>query len=99
MAYNRLRRSLTKGNLWIYILATLEEGQATPGEIRKKVKSRHGFAPAPITFYSVLYKLKREGLVQRTSDEFRTAYGVTGAGRAELVRARDLLDRVRRGVT
>ena len=99
VAYEHLRQSLTRNNLWVYILSALEDGPATPGEIRKKVQSRHGFAPAAITFYSVLYKLRREGLVQRTSEEFRTAYGVTAAGRAELARARELLEKVKKSVT
>ena len=98
MAYQHLKESLTRNNLWIYILSTLEEGPATPGEIRKKVLARYGFSPAAITFYSVLYKLRSEGLVQRKSDEFRSAYDVTSAGRAELVKAGELLEKVRRGL-
>jgi len=98
VAYEHLKDSLTRGNLWIYVLSALDAGPATPGEIKKKVQSRHGFSPATITFYSVLYKLRREGLVHRSSDEFRSAYEVTPDGKAALARARDLLEKVRKTV-
>ncbi len=98
MAYDHLKESLTRGNLWVYILATLESGRASPGEIKEKVQSRYGFSPAKITFYTVLYKLRKEGLVARASREFRSAYEVTAAGRAELSKASDLLDKVRKGL-
>ena len=99
MAVEHLKQSLTRGNLWIYILSTLEAGPASPGEISRKVQARYGFSPAKITFYSVLYKLRREGLVERTSDEFRAAYKVTPGGRSELARAREILDEVRKSVS
>jgi DNA-binding PadR family transcriptional regulator len=99
LALEHLRESLTRNNLWIYVLSALEEGPASPGEIRKKVQARHDFAPAAITFYTVLYKLRKEGLVQRKSDEFRSAYEVTAAGRAELAKAGELLERVRKSVS
>lgn len=98
MAYEHLKESLTRSNLWIYILATLESGPASPGEIKKKVQSRYGFSPAKITFYTVLYKLRKEGLVARASRAFRSAYELTSAGRAELSRAGELLDEVRKGL-
>ena len=99
MAYAHLKESLTRNNLWIYVLSALEEGPASPGEIRKKVQAEHDFSPAAITFYSVLYKLRKEGLVQRKSDEFRSAYEVTAAGRAELSKAVELLEKVRKSVS
>lgn len=99
MAYEHLRESLTRGNLWVYILSVLESGPASPSEIKKKVTARYGFSPAGITFYSVLYRLRREGLVQRKSDEFRSAYAVTASGRSELVRALDLLERIRKNLS
>jgi DNA-binding PadR family transcriptional regulator len=81
-----LRSSLTRGNLWLYVLAELRLGDATPGEIRKRVGEKHGFNPAAITFYSVIYKLRREGLVKRSSENFRSAYSITPKGRQELAK-------------
>ncbi len=98
MAYAHLRESLTKGNLWIYILAELQAGAAGPKEIKVRVQKVHGFSPATITFYSVLYKLRREGLVKRSSDAFRSTYEVTTKGTDELARAKSLIDGVGRSI-
>ncbi len=96
MAFEHLRGSLTRGNLWLYLLRALEAGPATPVELKSIVEQRHGFTPATITFYSVIYKLRREGLVRRSTEEFRSAYEITDKGRAELARARELLEKASR---
>lgn len=98
MAFEHLRGSLTKGNLWLYILSELARGDASPGEIRRKVEGRHGFVPAPITFYAVTYRLAREGLVRRSSDEFRSKYSITPKGKSELSRAIEYLESVKEGL-
>ena len=99
MALEHLRHTLTKGNLWLYILSELAKGDATPAELRVRVVRRHGFSPAVITFYSVLYKLRKEGLVVKASGKFRSAYSITQKGKAELVLAgtalQDTVDRIR----
>jgi DNA-binding PadR family transcriptional regulator len=94
MAYEHLRDSVTKGNLWLYILSTLEAGNASPNRVKELVKERFEFTAASITFYSVLYRLRREGLVKKSSAQFRSAYEVTQKGREELERARKLLREV-----
>ena len=91
MALEHLRESITKGNLWLYILKALEDRPSTPVEAKAAVKRAHSFAPATITFYSVLYKLRREGLVRKSSDSFRSSYEITDKGKTELVRAKALL--------
>ena len=99
MAYDRLRDALTRGNLWLYILAALEEGPATPVELKSFVGSRHGFEPATITFYSVLYKLRREGLVRKSSSAYRSTYEITHRGTQEMARGRELLRSTEQGLT
>jgi DNA-binding PadR family transcriptional regulator len=91
MAYEHLRASLTKGNLWLYLLTSLEDGPSPPIRLKAAVKREHGFEPATITFYSVLYKLGREGLVKKSTNSFRSPYEITPRGREQLSRARDLL--------
>ena len=98
MAFEHLQSSLTRGNLWLYVLAELERGDASPGEIRRIVQGKHGFAPAAITFYSVIYRLRREGLVRRSTDEFRSSYSITPKGRAELAKAVDYIGSVKNGL-
>lgn len=91
MAYERLRNSITKGNLWLYILSVLEDGAATPSEIRESVRREFGVSAAAITFYSVLYRLSREGMVKKSSAAFRSAYEATARGKEELEKARKLI--------
>ena len=98
MALEHLKTSLTKGNLWLYILSELQAGDATPGEIRSSVLDKRGFAPAAITFYSVIYRLRREGLVKRSSDSFRSAYAITPKGRGELLKAMSYLGEVEKNL-
>ena len=96
MAYEHLRSSLTKGNLWLYVLAVLKRGEAAPVEIRKRVQKDHGFSPAAITFHSVLYKMRMEGLVRKSTDSFRSKYEITQKGIDALVEARTLLEGIRK---
>ena len=98
MAFEHLRSSLTRGNLWLYVLAELEKSDASPAEIRKSVEGRHGFAPAAITFYSVIYRLRREGLVKRSSEEFRSTYSITPKGKVELAKALEYIGSVKDGL-
>jgi DNA-binding PadR family transcriptional regulator len=80
MALEHLRDSVTKQNLWLYILSVLIEGPASPAEIEKGVLSRFGFSPAKITFYTVLYKLRKESLVEKMAESFRSKYKITEGG-------------------
>lgn len=91
LAYEHLRGSLTKGNLWLYILTVLEKGAATPKEVKSLVERGYGFSPATITFYSVIYKLGNEKLVRKSSETFRSSYEITSKGREELAKAKRLL--------
>lgn len=95
MAFERLQASLTRGNLWLYVLSELHLGEATPGELKARVEEKHGFSPATITFYSVIYRLRREGLVERSTEKFRSAYSVTPKGEAELARALAYFDELK----
>lgn len=95
MAFDHLERSLTRGNLWLYILAELQRGEMSPGEIREAVEKKHRFSPAGITFYTVLYRLRREGLVRRASEEFRSKYSITTKGKGELAMALEFMEKTR----
>ena len=95
MAFEHFRSALTRGNLWLYVLSELELGDATPRELRTRVERKHGFAPAAITFYTVIYRLRREGLVKRSSEAFRSAYSLTPKGKEELTRALSYIDEVK----
>ncbi len=55
--------------------------------MEREVESNFGFSPAKITFYTVLYKLRREGLVGKTTESFRSKYGITERGARALEEA------------
>jgi len=64
LAYDRLRKKLTKENLWLYILRMLTERPMYAYEINKNLEDRFGFSTATITVYVVLYKMLFEGLIR-----------------------------------
>jgi PadR family transcriptional regulator PadR len=91
LAYERLFEKLTKENLWIYILSILKEGPDYALSLRRRVKDRFGFVPAKITFYFVLYRMEREGLVNSSKEQGRRLYRATGKGLDSFDRALSLL--------
>ncbi|MEM1557747.1 MAG: PadR family transcriptional regulator [Thermoproteota archaeon] len=68
MAYERLVEKLTKENLWLYILTMLREKPMYGYEIAGKLRSDFKIPIATITAYVVLYKMEREGLVERVME-------------------------------
>ena len=69
MAYRRLFNKLTKENLWLYLLRMLINRPMYAYEIAKKIKIVFGFDIAIVTVYVVLYKMRREGLIQTGETE------------------------------
>jgi len=80
LAYERLVRKLTKENLWLYILRMLLEKPDYPMGLKRRFAEKFGFEPAGITFYTVLYRLKNEGLVSSRTEGGRTVYLCTEKG-------------------
>ena len=91
----RFEKSLTKDNLWLYILTLLKEGEMYPYEIRSAIKKRFGFSSGNVTAYIVLKKLKSGGYVRvkkkdRGKGPERTYYLITDKGKKELEIAGDV---------
>ncbi|NHI91425.1 MAG: PadR family transcriptional regulator [Candidatus Lokiarchaeota archaeon] len=63
-AINRLIDKITKANLWLYILRLLIEKPRYGYEIKNKIKDRYGFSPAIVSSYVILYKMKKDKLVE-----------------------------------
>lgn len=94
----RLEKSLTNDNLWIYILTLLREGDMYPYEVREKIRERFGFSPGNMTAYIVLKKLEAGGFVSvskkgQDKGPEKSYYSVTGKGLDELSRAKDAFSR------
>lgn len=67
MAYERLTKSLTKGNIWLYVCHALLEKPKYGYEIAKELKEKYRLNAATVTIYMVLQKMEREGLIKSVS--------------------------------
>lgn len=95
----RLRKSITKDNLWIYILNLLKEKELYPYEIREKIKNQFKFSPGNMTAYVVLKKLESGSYVAVTRTEKlhgpeRKYFKITQKGKEELKKAKQLYKEV-----
>jgi PadR family transcriptional regulator PadR len=88
-AMRRFRNSLTKGNLFIYILRLLQEKERYGYELKEAVKEQYDFEMAGVTPYTVLYRMTLEGLIILESEKesplkkpARKYYKITPLGNA-----------------
>ncbi len=90
-ALERLRRTTTIGNLWMYVIKVLlESGPLKAYDIRRRLIEVYGLKPATVTVYSVIYRMAREGLLRKTNEP-ETRYEVTSRGVECLRKAVELL--------
>ncbi|MDI6806495.1 MAG: PadR family transcriptional regulator [Candidatus Aenigmarchaeota archaeon] len=90
--FERFKKSVTKDNLWIYILTLLKEKEMYPYEIKRKIEERFGFKPGNVTAYVVFNKLKFGGYIEvskikKLQGPERTYYKITKKGKEELKQA------------
>ena len=92
-AMARLRDKLTKEMLWIYILRLLQERPHYGYEIKDLVRRRFEFSPAIVSGYAIIYRMKREGLIEeiQEKDSPRKYYGITELGRNAMKEAKQFL--------
>lgn len=96
-AMKRLISRTTRDNLWLYVLTLLKERDYFAYELRGAVRERFGVEMASVTAYVLLYKLRRDGLVQLSEERregkrpTRKYYKITELGLQTLVEARDYL--------
>ena len=81
---SRLAHMNTKECLWIYILRILKEKPTHAYTIRREIESRYNFKPGIMTAYKVLYLLRKDGLVKKTTEGRRKVYNITENGRKAL---------------
>lgn len=86
--YNKLVKSLTKENVWLYILCMLLDKPLYGHVIAEELKQRYGFSTAKVTIYTTLYRLEREGLIMKRKEkvekEKRSFYEITEKGKETL---------------
>jgi len=96
---NRLLDSITKDNLWFYILSLLMKKDMYPYEIRNKINKEFGFNPGIVTAYVVLYKLEKYGYVKsgekmKMGGPERKYYKITQRGKEELKKGKNLFKKL-----
>jgi len=90
----RLKRSNTKENLWIYVLYLLQEKSVYGWEILNLIEKKFNFKPGRITPYRVLYRLQKNGFVKSKMKERRRMYEITKKGEEELRRAKRFYEEI-----
>lgn len=89
LPFERLTRSNTKENLWIYILSLLKNREVYGWEIPSLIEKNFGFKPGRITPYRVLYRLEKNDFVKSELKERRRVYQITEKGREGLDNAKN----------
>ena len=98
LPFERLQKSNTIENLWIYILSLLKK--AAKGhpiyawEIPKMIEKEFGFKPGRITPYRVLYRLEKQGFVKSKIEERRRVYKVTEKGAKEFEKVKEFYQKI-----
>jgi DNA-binding PadR family transcriptional regulator len=92
--FERLKKSNTKENLWIYILTVLVVGPHHAWDLPNIIEKEFGFRPGKITPYRVLYRLEEQGFVQSEADAKRRVYKITEAGKKELEKVKDFYNSI-----
>jgi DNA-binding PadR family transcriptional regulator len=86
----RLKKLLTSGNLWLYILSLAKrKGEIYAYELDKEIEKEFFFRPNKIMIYVVLYKIEGEGLIKSEFKDRRKYYRITGKGEKTLDLARE----------
>jgi len=84
----RLKKSNTAENLWLYILSLLEKGSLYGWKIPTLIEREFNFKPGKITPYRVLYRLEAQGFVKSRLEKRRRIYEITQKGRQEIKKAK-----------
>jgi DNA-binding PadR family transcriptional regulator len=103
MPSDRLLDSITKDNLWFYILSLLMKKKMYPYEIRREINKEFGFNPGFVTAYVVLYKLEKDGYVKsgekmKMGGPERKYYKITSNGKEELKRGKIIFRKILKNI-
>ncbi|MDI6603132.1 MAG: helix-turn-helix transcriptional regulator [Patescibacteria group bacterium] len=94
----RLQKSNTIENLWIYVLSLLKKASKEhpiyAWEIPKLVEKEFGFKPGKITPYRVLYRLEKTGFVKSQMEERKRVYKITEKGVKEFEKAKEFYQKI-----
>jgi len=89
LPFERVKKSNTIDNLWLYILSSLKKKEIYGWEIPKLIEKSFDFKPGRITPYRALYRLEEDGFVKSEIKERRRIYKITKKGELELEKAKN----------
>ncbi len=87
----RLRQSLTIGNLWLSVLSLASKKKIYAYNLPEEIDRAYHFSPSRLLVYLVLYRLEAEGLLTSAEDGRRRYYSITSKGKECLASGRALL--------
>ncbi|MCC6024800.1 MAG: PadR family transcriptional regulator [Desulfurococcaceae archaeon] len=77
----RLRKKLTVENLWLYIIKILKESKPLRAyDIKVSLRERFNINPPAVTVYTVLYRMRRDGLIEVRREGDSVVYTPTERG-------------------
>lgn len=92
-ALKRLRRKITIEVLWIYIARALKDSEPLKAyEVRKRLRELYGLRVSTVTVYSVVYRMYRDGLLEKVTIGGETLYKLSEKGLEELKKALELIE-------
>ena len=93
-AYRRLVKTLTSGNIWLYVLKLLGEKPMYGYEIVHNIKNSFKINVNTVTAYVILYKLANEKLIEAVEKNGKKYYRITARGKSELKNGIDFLEHI-----
>ncbi|MDD5022869.1 MAG: helix-turn-helix transcriptional regulator [Candidatus ainarchaeum sp.] len=77
----RLKKNITSGNIWIYILSLLKKNKKVYAyALDKGIQEEFNFKTSLVMIYLVLYRLEGEGIIESKFEERRKYYTLTKKG-------------------
>ena len=85
----RLKKHLTVGNLWIYILSLIKNQKKMYAyTLDEEIEKEFYFKPGKVMIYLVLYRLEAEKMIESEFEERRKYYTITKKGKNTLIVAK-----------
>lgn len=88
----RLKRHLTVGNIWLYILSLIKKQKRLYAyTLNEEIENKFQFKPSKVMIYLVLYRLEAEKMIGSKFEERRKYYTLTEKGEETLRLAKEYL--------